>query len=176
MKMNGIKMAVLAGVAALGCSGSLFAQNTAAQDKMFVKKASGGSLAEVELGKLAARKGQSDDVKQFGQKMVDDHSKLMGDMKPFADKMHLPPPTLSAAQKVEMTRLKARSGVAFDKEYVTYMDKDHHKDLADFTKEEGSTSNQDLKSTVSSGKQVIQEHTEMIDGIAKKMNIPTPSM
>jgi len=43
-------------------------------------------LAEVALGKLAAEKGQSDDVKKFGQKMVDDHSKAEQDLEGVASK------------------------------------------------------------------------------------------
>jgi putative membrane protein len=39
----------------------------------FVKEAAVGGMTEVDLGKLAKDKGSSDTVKQFGQKMVDDH-------------------------------------------------------------------------------------------------------
>jgi len=45
-------------------------------DKMFLHKASMGGFAEVQLGQLAAQKGNSDEVRKFGQKMVDDHSAL----------------------------------------------------------------------------------------------------
>src|SRR5690349_11889362 len=46
-----------------------------AMDRHFIHKAGQGGLAEVELGKLAQEKGQSEEVKKFGQRMVDDHSK-----------------------------------------------------------------------------------------------------
>src|SRR5581483_8855131 len=46
-----------------------------AMDKHFVRKAAQGGIAEVELGKLATQKASSDEVKKFGQRMVDDHSK-----------------------------------------------------------------------------------------------------
>jgi len=55
-------------------------------DAQFVTKAAQGNLAEVALGKLAAEKGQSDDVKKFGQKMVDDHSKAEQDLEGVASK------------------------------------------------------------------------------------------
>src|SRR4051794_15418606 len=40
----------------------------------FLKKAIEGNFAEVEMGKLAQQNGQNDDVKKFGQKLIDDHS------------------------------------------------------------------------------------------------------
>src|SRR5260370_26469907 len=53
-------------------------------DQSFVRKALEGGAAEVQLGQLVQQKSQSDDVKQFGQKMVEDHTQL-GDqlMKPI---------------------------------------------------------------------------------------------
>src|SRR3954467_6291880 len=44
-------------------------------DSKFVKAAAEGGLMEVELGRIAASKGTNPDVKTFGQRMVDDHSK-----------------------------------------------------------------------------------------------------
>src|SRR4051794_35823757 len=50
-------------------------------DKTFVKKAAQGGLAEVELGRLATERAASPDVKKFGQRMVDDHSKANDQLK-----------------------------------------------------------------------------------------------
>ena len=56
-------------------------------DKAFVKKALEGSMAEVEMGKLALQKSSDDQVKQFAQRMVDDHSKMVDQLKPVAEQM-----------------------------------------------------------------------------------------
>src|SRR6476660_3490850 len=45
------------------------------KDHDFIMEAAMGGLMEVELGHVAAQKGTSEAVKQFGQRMVDDHSK-----------------------------------------------------------------------------------------------------
>ena len=52
-----------------------------APDETFVVKAARGGMAEVELGKLAVEKAASDEVKKFGQRMVDDHSKASDELK-----------------------------------------------------------------------------------------------
>src|SRR5207248_6437936 len=44
-------------------------------DKKFVTKAAQGGAAEVKMGRLAAENAQSEDVKTFGKKMVEDHTK-----------------------------------------------------------------------------------------------------
>ena len=44
-------------------------------DRKFIMEAAHGGMMEVELGRMAVEKASSPDVKQFGQRMVDDHSK-----------------------------------------------------------------------------------------------------
>lgn len=43
-------------------------------------------MAEVDAGKLASTKGNSDDVRDFGKKMVDDHSGNNAELKQLAAK------------------------------------------------------------------------------------------
>src|SRR5258707_15546610 len=50
------------------------------KDKMFLRKAAQGGLAEVQLGHLAVQKAGSQEVKDFGQKMVADHTALNNEM------------------------------------------------------------------------------------------------
>ena len=53
-------------------------------DKMFVMKAMQGGMAEVQLGQLTLQKSENQQVKQFAQRMVDDHTKMGDQMKPVA--------------------------------------------------------------------------------------------
>jgi putative membrane protein len=75
-------------------------------DMTFVKGASQGGAAEVKLGELAASKGQSPKVKEFGQKMIDDHTKANNDLMSIAQKKNLTvsldwPPFLRQAVKTQ---------------------------------------------------------------------------
>jgi len=182
MKLIAMRAVVCCSVMAAGMAGATFAgaqtgSDTTAQDKAFVAKSAEGSMAEIEMSKLALKKSKNDEVKTFAQKMVDDHTMLISNMKPFADQMGVQPPTkLNKAHMDEMARLRAMSGDKFDKEYVTAMLGDHHKDLGEFQTEASTTSNADLKSTVQAGTQVIKQHTEMIDQMAQKDGMTPPPM
>lgn len=57
-------------------TGAQGSNDAAGVDKKFAKQAMEGGLAEVHLGQMAAQKGNSEDVKQFGQQMVDDRETL----------------------------------------------------------------------------------------------------
>src|SRR4051812_17616344 len=52
----------------------------ARKDRSFMEKASRDSLAEVEAGKLAASKAESDSVKKFAGQMVQDHGKAADEL------------------------------------------------------------------------------------------------
>lgn len=141
-------------------------------DKSFVRAALKGGMAEVELGRLASEKGNSADVKEFGQRMVEDHTKLGDQMKDVAGKVGVKPPTmLSPADKTLELKLKALSGDDFDKAYIKAMVKDHEKDLSDFKKEEGSGTSAEVKNAAGQGETVIAGHLDMIKRIAQTHNI-----
>jgi putative membrane protein len=146
------------------------------KDKMFLRKATEGGLAEVQLGKLAAEKANSQDVKDFGQKMVDDHTKLNNDMAPIADSMGvMMPKKMAKGDQAEYDKLNGMSGDDFDKEYLAYMVKDHHEDLHEFRVEAVGTSDPTLKEAVDKGAVVIRGHMVMADKLARAKGIPVPS-
>lgn len=141
-----------------------------AADHKFAMEAAMGGMMEVELGKLAASKGASDEVRQFGQKMVDDHSKANDELMQLASGKGMTLPTApSAKHQAEMQKLSALSGEKFDKEYVKMMLKDHKKDVAAFEKEANGGMDAELKAFAASTLPTLREHLQMIQRINDKM-------
>jgi len=143
------------------------------QERAFISKAMEGGVAEVQLGQLAQQKSQSQDVKQFAAKMVNDHGQ-MGEkwLKPVAQQMGINEPSKpSKKDKKELEKLQALSGQDFDREYITMMVKDHQKDLKEFQDESTSAQNPTVKQIADKGSQVIQQHLQVIEQIAKNHNI-----
>src|SRR5205807_8479023 len=115
-------------------------------DKKFVKDSALGGLTEVELGKLAAQKGSSDAVKQFGQRMVDDHSKANDQLKEVAGKSNIEvPAALDSKHQSRVDKLAKLSGPEFDKAYLKDQVKDHQRDVSDFKSEAQNGSDPNIK-------------------------------
>jgi putative membrane protein len=141
-------------------------------DREFVKKAMEGGLAEVQLGQLALQKSSNDQVKQFAQRMVDDHTKMGDQMKPIAQQLGVNAPTEpSKKDKATMAKLQALSGSAFDQAYIRDMVKDHKADLKEFQSEASSGSDPNVKNAATQGSQIISQHLQMAQQMAKDQNV-----
>lgn len=135
---------------------------TSSADTMFAMKAAQGGLAEVQLGQLAAQKAADPDVKTFGQKMVDDHTKLNDQMKTAAVKERMTlPTTMNPRHQALYDKLKNASGAQFDKAYMSAMVKDHEEDIKEFNKEANHGKNPDLKQLAQSAVSLLQQHLTM---------------
>jgi len=151
------------------------ASKLSSADSKFVKEAAVGGMEEVSLGQLAAQKATDPDVKNFGQKMVDDHSKANDQLKQVASQKGITVPSaLPASKQKEVDQLSKLSGAAFDKKYVSMMVKDHKKDVAEFKKESTKAKDSDVKSFASTTLPTLQDHLKMIEDISAKMH-PTKS-
>lgn len=141
-------------------------------DEVFAKKAAAGGLTEVELGKLAQQNGDSQDVKDFGAKMVDDHGKANDNLKAVAAKNNLTiPDKPNTEQQTLIDKLGKETGKAFDAAYIRAMVKAHEGDKALFTEEVATAKNPDLKQFASDTLEIVKEHLGMIQGIAEAHGI-----
>jgi putative membrane protein len=146
------------------------------KDKMFLRKATEGGMAEVKFGQLAVQKASSDDVKAFGQKMVDDHTMLNNEIAPIADSMGVRvPKMINKEDQAEYDKLSGLSGSDFDTEYLTEMVKAHRKDLREFRAEAANAEDPALKAAVEKGEKVIHGHLTMVDKLARDKGVAMPS-
>ena len=137
-----------------------------AADKKFAMAAAHGGIAEVKLGELAAKQGSSAQVKDFGQKMVEDHGKANDDLKSVATGKSMTLPTEpNAEQKATMARLMKLHGAAFDSAYIKAMKMDHKMDVADFKKEATKGKDAEIKGFAARTLPVVEEHYKMLMGM-----------
>jgi putative membrane protein len=139
-------------------------------DRKFMREAASGGKAEVELGQLALQKASSDDVKKFGQRMVDDHSKANDQLKQIAASEGVNLPSgLNAKDEATKDRLSKLSGEQFDKAYMADMLKDHKNDIAAFQKEKSTGHDPQVKDFAAQTLPTLRDHLKEAESIAPKV-------
>jgi putative membrane protein len=187
-KSNRFAMAALTGLLALAPA---FAQSTAttataskttttstskvsATDTRFIKEAAMGGMEEVQLGQLAVQKASNGDVKSFGQRMVDDHTKANSQLQQIASQKGVTVASkLSPPKQKDVDKLSKLNGAAFDRSYMSMMVKDHVKDVAEFQKASKNAKDSDVKSFASSTLPTLQDHLKMARDISSSLNKKT---
>jgi len=132
------------------------------RDRDFLMDAAMGGLMEVELGRVAAQQGSSDAIKQFGQRMVDDHGKANTELMTLASSKGITLPTsIDDKHREQVTKLSSMTGADFDRAYAKMMLKDHEKDVSEFEKESMKGGDADVKAFASKTLPTLQEHLTM---------------
>lgn len=137
-------------------------------EQRFIQKAAGGGIGEVKLGELAVQKASSPEVRQFGQHMIDDHSKANETLKSAMGARGVTVPTTidPAAQKT-YDKLAKLSGAQFDRAYVQDMVKDHREDVKLFQDEAKNGRDPALKQFAQDTLPTLQEHLQTIERLSK---------
>lgn len=134
----------------------------------FIKTAIQGNLAEIDVGKLAQEKGQSQAVKDFGKMLAEDHGKANENAKMAASQIGVEPPThTSAGHTATYAKLKVLQGESFDKSFAKSMLSDHQKDVKEYQKEAAKTdaAGQYAKQTLPT----LQKHLQMAEQLNQQL-------
>ena len=143
-------------------NGPQAATTSQVNDEDFAKEAAQGGMAEVRLGQLAQEKGSNETVKEFGKRMVEDHSAANGKLRSAASRENVTlPTTLSKKEEKTYDQLSQLSGDAFDRAYAKDMVKDHQFDVAAFKEEANNGQKPAIKEFASQTLPTLQEHLKM---------------
>jgi putative membrane protein len=127
------------------------------------------NMAEVESGKVAAQKAQSEDVKKFAQHMVDDHGKMLQEVQQLAQSKGVDVPKApNAKHQALMKKLQSTSGEQFDKVYMSEMVKGHQETAKEVEKIARSAKDPEVKNAAQKALPDIKEHLQMAQEIAGK--------
>lgn len=136
-------------------------------DAAAMKQLAQANLNEIEGGKAAVSKAQSPDVKKFGQKMVDDHTQMLNDLKTLAQQKGVAlPESASIKDMAQMKLMERSSGAEFDKKYMEAMVKDHEKDAKDTQDLASKAKDPDFRAAVQKAHSKISEHLQLAQRIA----------
>jgi len=163
-----VNLAVAASIAAQPASapsatGAAAANSSAttltAADRDFLIQVGVDGMAEVEMGKLAQQHGSSAKVKQFADRMVQDHGMANSELKALAASKNVTlPATLPKAQQDDLAQMAKLSGASFDKAYSLHMVGDHQKAVATFDKQAKGSGDAQVKAFATKTLPTLREH------------------
>jgi putative membrane protein len=139
----------------------LKASGAKSHEASFIEHAAQGGLMEVKMGQLAQQKGQSSEIKQFGQKLVQDHTKANAELMQIAQKKGITlEKTLDAKHQSHLDKLTAATGAEFDKAFAKDALKTHKKTIAKFEKAVTSEKDEDVKNFA---QMLVTDHTKSLE-------------
>ena len=154
-----------------GNSQTTTANTKTSADETFAKKAAAGGMAEVKLGQLAEERAANPAVKNFGRRMVQDHSKAGNELKSAASKENIELPTaMDKSDQATYDRLSKLSGDAFDRAYARDMVKDHSKDVSEFQKEAKNGRDENIKNFAAQTLPTLQSHLDQARQMEQAVN------
>jgi putative membrane protein len=135
-------------------------------DRNFARTTAAGGVSEVELGRLAEHEGHNPAVREFGQRMVSDHSKANTRLSELARAANvLLPDGPDAEHRTMQEQLGKLHGAAFDHAYIQGQIIDHQQTAQLLEYEIGSGQDPQLKSFASDVLPIVMQHLEMAQNI-----------
>lgn len=173
-----LAMALTAGSGAMAQDTNMNSSNNKMQtsmnknaDSKFMMMLATGGMNEIGLSQTALSKSTNDEVKQFAQKMIDDHTAAGDELKSLAATKMVSLPMQMDSKHMEMnTKLSAMSGMDFDMMYIKTMVKDHEKTVSMLQKEANSGKDADAKALAAKLLPTVQGHLDMARSMMMKMS------
>jgi putative membrane protein len=142
------------------------------QDREFLDEAGQGGLYEVRAGQLAVQRAQANDVKQFGQRMIDDHTAVNGRLQKLAQAKGLNVPAqLDKKHQDKIDNLSKKTGMEFDKAYIEDMVDDHKQDVESFEKASKDAKDVGVKELATATLPTLREHLQQVQSIKDKLKL-----
>jgi putative membrane protein len=139
-------------------------------DAMFMRTASQSSMAEIAHGELATKNASSQEVRNFAQRMVDDHTKANAELKALASKQQTTlPAELGQKHQAMQDKLAKMKGEEFDRAYMQHMVGAHTEAVKLFEQESKNGKDADTRAWAAKTLPVVQEHLKLATAINAKV-------
>ena len=143
-------------------------------DAEFIKDIAADHSLEQDLAKLASKKAQNPQVKQYAERVLNDHKEMQQLWLAVANKNDMKLTSgYGKNHKSKLTKLQKRSGASFDREYMT-MEIRNHKDYLDYFNREGQSAHAaDVRELVNRHTPALQSHFNLAKQIGARVGADT---
>jgi putative membrane protein len=135
-----------------------------ARDRAWLVTAHQANLAEIQVGRMAAKKGGSRAIRQTGAMLVTDHTKFDTEVTDVARRLGVELPGSASADDIAAAqRLDKESGVRFDRDFVTTMIAGHRNVIALTEAEVRQGSSADVTALARSALPTLHRHLAVLE-------------
>jgi len=139
-------------------------------DAQFAIQAENSSLTEIELSKLAIKKGHDKRIRNSGAMMIKDHAKTGNRLQLIAKTKKITlPVTIDSIERKNITNLQKLSGTAFDHAYLDVMIREHEANIKLFQTASKQLMDPDLRLYAAKNLLVFKRHLELINEVKGSM-------
>lgn len=136
-------------------------------DRRFLEEAVRGNLAEITLGRLAQQRASNSQVREFAERMMNDHRRANDQVLQLADRRGLMLSNdMTTEQKAIRDRLRRLNGAAFDRAYTQAMVREHRKAVDLFSREARSGSDPEVMALAARMLPQLRTHLEHAEQLA----------
>lgn len=140
-----------------------------AGDEKALKDMAQANINEVAAARIALNKAQSQEVKTFAQKMIDDHTSALAKVEAVAEQKGVGlPAEPDAKHKAMADKLEKQSGSAFDKMYLEHAGlMDHKMVLSTLKSDATKIKDPDVKALADAHTPVVEQHLKLASQMSK---------
>jgi putative membrane protein len=154
--------------------GDASARGEAEATETFLREAASANRMEVELGQLATRKAENARVKEFGQRMVDDHENANQQLMTLAKTESIDGRAgMIEKHQQHVNHLSGLQGAEFDKAYIRMMVEDHQQDVLKFEAQARGAKDEDVRAFAQRILPILREHLRMAQDIQRELGAGT---
>ena len=140
-------------------------------DRAFMKTAEDSDIQMRDLGRVMMQKSQNSDVRDYAKMLADDHDKdLKNVVNLLEDKGIHQPKNMVQVNNKALTELNNLSGPALDKRFMEMMVEDHKKDIAEYTKEEQSGEDPQVRDYAARTLTTLDKHLKKAEDVEAKLD------
>ena len=150
-------------------------QQTASQqedkthEQHFIQMASSGNNFEVQLGQLVQQKAQDQRIKEFAQRLVQDHQKAEQQLRQIAQQMGVSlTDQLSPVHQAMLQEFQKKDGQALERAFAFDQVGDHHKDILKYQWQAEHAQDAQLKQYAQQQIPTLREHLQLAEQCAEQ--------
>lgn len=144
------------------------AKSLSKSDQNIMREMAMSNLAEIETGKIALNQSKNDQVRNFAQKMIDDHQQSQKELEQLAQAKGVTLPTEpDKKHQAAAKKLSALEGDKFDKQYIKQGGMSDHKDTHKLLQRaQTRATDPDLKALAAKMEPIVSQHLTLAEDVS----------